>query len=197
MALRSVPLAQADANVIAGVLAPVIAALHSQAMARPGEPTDLVLGTLSTNPRVSIVVPLYKVLDFLRFQVASFATDPWIRDHAEIIYVLDSPEQARQAEHIIAGLHLLYGTPMRLRVMPHNGGYARACNAGAAVARAPVLAMVNSDVIPTGRGWLEALDDALTRIKGCGAVGPKLLFEDGSHPARAACSSRPTSAVAG
>jgi GT2 family glycosyltransferase len=180
IALRAVPLAHADERVIADVLSPVIADLHGQVMSRPGEPIDIVLGALPEQRRVSLVVPLYKVLDFLRFQFASFATDPWIRANAELIYVLDSPEQASQVEHILAGLHLLYGMPVRLRIMPRNGGYARACNAGAAVARGAVLAMLNSDVIPTGRGWLEALDNTLSRVRGCGAVGPKLLFEDGS-----------------
>ncbi len=57
-------------------------------------------------PEVSIVVPLYRVLDFLRFQIGAFAADPAIRDRAEIIYVLDSHEQADGVEHLLRGLHI-------------------------------------------------------------------------------------------
>jgi len=67
-----------------------------------------------------------------------------------------------------------------LVVMPENRGYASACNAGAAVATAPVLAMLNSDVLPAAPGWLEALLRRLARDRRLAAVGPKLLFDDGA-----------------
>jgi len=38
---------------------------------------------------------------------------------------------------------------------------------------------VNSDVIPVAAGWLSPLCAALA-VDGVGAVGPKLLFDDGS-----------------
>ena len=43
---------------------------------------------------------------------------------------------------------LLHGLPMKLVVMNRNGGYARACNAGARFARGTILVMLNSDVVP-------------------------------------------------
>ncbi|WEX74329.1 glycosyltransferase [Sinorhizobium numidicum] len=131
-------------------------------------------------PLVSIVVPLYRVLDFLRFQLSGMATDPWLVDNAEIIYVLDSPEIQDETEHLLGGLHLLHGLPMKLVVMNHNGGYARACNAGARFARGTVLVMLNSDVVPCAAGWLQPLTRRLLEQKKLGAVGPKLIFEDGS-----------------
>ena len=63
--------------------------------------------------------------------------------------------------------------------MPGNFGYAAACNAGARQASASVLLLLNSDVIPSGPGWLTTLMAPLTDAK-VTAVGPKLLFEDGS-----------------
>ncbi|MBB4187605.1 GT2 family glycosyltransferase [Sinorhizobium terangae] len=131
-------------------------------------------------PIVSIVVPLYRVLDFLRFQLSGMATDPWLAKNAEIIYVLDSPEIQDETEHLLGGFHLLHGLPMKLVVMNRNGGYARACNAGARFARGTVLVMLNSDVVPTSTGWLQALMRPLMEQKGLGAIGPKLIFEDGS-----------------
>lgn len=131
-------------------------------------------------PLVSIVVPLYKVLDFLRFQLSGMATDPWLAANAEIIYVLDSPEIQDETEHLLGGLHLLHGLPMKLVVMNRNGGYARACNAGARFARGEILVMLNSDVVPREPGWLQTLSRPLMENSTLGAIGPKLIFEDGS-----------------
>lgn len=131
-------------------------------------------------PLVSIVVPLYRVLDFLRFQLSGMATDPWLAENAEIIYVLDSPEIQDETEHLLGGLHLLHGLAMKLVVMNRNGGYARACNAGARFARGAILVMLNSDVVPCGPGWLQVLSRPLLESKTLGAIGPKLIFEDGS-----------------
>ncbi|CAN7615848.1 glycosyltransferase family 2 protein [Pararhizobium sp. LjRoot238] len=131
-------------------------------------------------PLVSIVVPLYKVLDFLRFQLSGMATDPWLAANAEVIYVLDSPEIQDETEHLLGGLHLLHGLPMKLVVMNRNGGYARACNAGARFARGSILVMLNSDVVPCKPGWLQVLSRQLLETQKLGAIGPKLIFEDGS-----------------
>lgn len=179
-ALRAVPPQHVDATVLAGTIAPVVARLHAEARERVGTPSPVAIGRPVERPRVSVVVPLYRVLDFLRFQIAAFAADPWFRDHAELIYVLDSPEQARDVEHLLTGLHLVYALPVKLVVMARNAGFARACNTGAAEARGAVLAMVNSDVVPTAPGWLPQLARRLDGRRGIGAVGPKLLFEDGS-----------------
>jgi O-antigen biosynthesis protein len=179
-ALRAVPPQHVDERLLTNVLAPVIAKLHEQAREKVGGPDVQVIGTPVARPRVSVVVPLYKALDFLRFQIAAFATDPWFRYNAELIYVLDSPEQAQEVEHLLGGLHLVYGLPMTLAVMERNGGYARANNVAASLARADVLALVNSDVIPVSAGWLEKLAARLSGRRRVGAVGPKLLFEDGS-----------------
>ena len=137
-------------------------------------------GPMLEAPLVSIVVPLYRVLDFLRFQLSGLATDPFVAANAEIIYVLDSPEIHDETEHLLGGFHLLHGLSMKLVVMNRNGGYARACNAGARYARGSVVVMLNSDVVPCGPGWLETLALPVLREKSLGAIGPKLLFEDGS-----------------
>ena len=179
-ALRAIPPQHVDAPMLTQVLGPVIAALHADVMKDIGEPTVVNFGSAPTRAKATIVVPLYRVLDFLKFQIAAFSADPWLRDHADIVYVLDSPEQAEEVEHLLGGLHLVHGLPMRLAVMPRNAGFARASNAGAALARGSVLAQVNSDIIPIRSGWLEQLAASLRRRRGVGAVGPKLLFEDGS-----------------
>jgi len=179
-ALRAVPPQHVDDALLTNVLAPVIADLHEQSRARIGQPTLSKIGTPLSRPRVSVIVPLYKALDFLRFQIAAFAADPWFRSHAELIYVLDSPEQVQEVDHLLNGLHLIHALPMTLAVMERNGGYARANNVGAALSRGEFLALVNSDIIPISSGWLEGLIARLGGRRRIGAVGPKLLFEDGS-----------------
>jgi GT2 family glycosyltransferase len=132
-------------------------------------------------PRVSIVVPLYRTLRFLRFQFAAFARDPDARGAADLVFVLDSPEQRAEVEPLLRGLSALHGgVAVRLAVMPGNRGYAAACNAGAALARADTLLFLNSDVLPAAPGWLPPLLEQLRRDRALAAVGPKLLFEDGS-----------------
>lgn len=176
--LASVPPHEADATVMEACLAPAAGRLHQAALALP-RATDLVeIGTPPSRPRVSVLVPLYRTLAFLRAQVAAFACDPaWAE--CETIFVLDSPEQRAELEHLLRGLHLMHGLAFRLVVMPRNLGYAAANNAGALHARAPLLLLLNSDVLPDRPGWLAALSAPLADRR-IGAAGPKLLFEDGS-----------------
>lgn len=178
--LRAIPPQHVTDAAIETCLAPALAGLQARLKAERGTPTVRRIGTPPTRPAASIVVPLYKVLDFLRVQVGAFAMDPVIADCAELIYVLDSPEQAEAVEHLLTGLEILYRVPITLVVMGRNAGYSAACNAGAAVARGGVLAMVNSDVIPIEPGWLGRLAGRLGEPGNIGAVGPKLLFEDGA-----------------
>ncbi|MGO4388945.1 glycosyltransferase [Microvirga sp. 2YAF29] len=179
-ALRSVPAHHVDERLLQNVLSPVIENLHLQARDMIGQPAVQRIGTPVGRPKVSVIVPLYRALDFLRFQIASFALDPWFRANAELIYVLDSPEQAAEVEHLLNGLYLVYALPMALAVMERNGGYARANNVGVSISRGDTLALVNSDIIPTRSGWLEPMIARLNGRQRIGAVGPKLLFEDGS-----------------
>ncbi|MFV1849682.1 MAG: glycosyltransferase family 2 protein [Porticoccaceae bacterium] len=178
--LRAVPPQHLTADIIENCLAPVIGDLQQKLIASAKVDRVIDLGTQHDDPDVSIIVPLYRVLGFLRAQVGAFACEPWVAQNCEVIFVLDSPEQAEECEHLLRGLHILYGMPMRLVVMTRNGGYARACNAGAENARGHLLAMLNSDVIPHTPGWALGLAKKIGGQDEVAAVGPKLLFEDGS-----------------
>lgn len=176
--LGALPPAFATERALAECIAPAAAHLHAAYMATRREPERVNFGTAPARPVVSIVVPLYRVLDFLRFQIAAFAIDPMI-SQVELIYVLDSPEQREEVEHLLLGLHALYGVPMTLLVQSGNYGFSSACNTGGRAARAPATLFLNSDVIPDRPGWLAPMAAELTSPR-VGAVGPKLLFDDQS-----------------
>ena len=61
--------------------------------------------------------------------------------------------------------------------VPFN--FSDACNSGAAHARGAVLAFVNDDIEITDPLWLDDLV-ALTHLPGVGAVGPVLMYPDGT-----------------
>ena len=166
------------ADIMQRLVSPPTARLHAAAMARSEPPEVLRNGKAPADPPVSLVIPLYRNLGFLRLQIAALAQDPLCR-RCEIIFVLDSPEQRGEAEHLLRGLHMLTDMATALVIMPRNLGYAAACNAGAAEATAPLLLLLNSDVIPAQTGWLATLA-APFESAAIGAAGPKLLFDDGS-----------------
>jgi GT2 family glycosyltransferase len=176
--LGSISDRQLTPEILERTIAPAAAALHARVMKQERRLEVIPFGTPPSRPRASIVIPLYRNLDYLRFQLAAFAVDAEIRE-AELVFVLDSPEQRADVEHLLTGLHALYELPLKLVVMPTNLGYAAANNAGAGVASGKALLLLNSDVIPVRPGWLGTMLAALDR-DGVGAVGPKLLFDDGS-----------------
>ncbi len=178
--LGSIAPSEVTPAIMAACIEPAVARLHRACLAQGGAAEVLRLGEPAEAPEASIVVPLYRNLRFVKPQYASLARDRSASARAELIYVLDSPEQRAEVEHLLRGLHGLYGMPVTLVVQPVNMGYASACNAGAAEALAPVLLMLNSDVVPAARGWLPPMLGALARNTRLAAIGPKLLFEDGS-----------------
>ncbi|MEQ9138393.1 MAG: glycosyltransferase [Thalassobaculum sp.] len=160
-------------------LQPLVAELHAAHLARPRIAEDLAVGELPPDPPVTVVIPLYRTLTFLRHQAIAFALDPAMRE-AEVILVLDSPEQRDELLAILDGLGATYGFSARVLVHSANLGYAPAVNTGAAAARAPKLVRMNSDVVPADDRWLPALLRRFRRSRRVGAAGPKLLYGDDS-----------------
>jgi GT2 family glycosyltransferase len=183
MVLHSVPEQDLTDDLLTAIIAPAAAELHSRVMATQAVPEIVEIGAPVAQPAVSFIIPLYRNLSFLRLQIGAFAIDPEIRRDVELIFVLDSPEQRREVEHLLRGLNILTGLFFRLVVMSGNFGYAAANNTGARTARGKLLMLLNSDVIPISPGWLATLRQALETQEGpcpTGVVGPKLLFDDGS-----------------
>jgi GT2 family glycosyltransferase len=131
------------------------------------------------NPAVSIVVPLYRRLDFIEHQLLHLSRGHDLAD-AELIYVLDSTEQTEDLAKQSRELFALYGTPFRVVNLSAGAGFAAANRHGIEAARGKRLLLLNSDVIPDRPGWLQAMNDFYDGQRRIGALGPKLLYEDDS-----------------
>ncbi|HYM33350.1 MAG TPA: glycosyltransferase [Candidatus Cybelea sp.] len=181
--LSSVAPSSLNEDVMTAVVGPAARVLHRRVMASQAAPEVVEIGRVPANPDLSIIIPLYRQLGFLRLQTGALALDPDIRNGAEILYVLDSPDQRAEVEHLLRGLSVSTGLGFRLVVMSANFGFAAANNTGVRSARGRTLMLLNSDAIPIEPGWLRPLQAALTMREAgrdIGAVGPKLLFDDGS-----------------
>lgn len=135
------------------------------------------------NPRylaeTSIIVPLYKRIDFLEHQLAQFVLDPEFQE-VDLIYVLDSPELEKKLRDTAEQLHRLYRVPFRVVILEHGVGFASANRAGVDQSYGSLLLLLNSDVMPGSPGWLGKLVDFYKSKSNIGALGAKLLYPDES-----------------
>jgi GT2 family glycosyltransferase len=138
-----------------------------------------VYGEPATAPAVSVVVPLYKRLDFIEHQLLQFSADPDFAE-AELIYVLDSVEQKEELKEKAGELFALYRLPFKVVNLTAGAGFAGANKHGIEVSEGKLLLLLNSDVIPDRPGWLATMRGFYEAEENVGALGAKLLYEDGS-----------------
>jgi GT2 family glycosyltransferase len=138
------------------------------------------LGNPTINPDVSVIVPLYGRSDFVEHQLLEFCRDAWFAQNAELIYVLDDPQLADSFPALAEYLYRLYRLPFKWVWGDVNRGYSGANNLGASQAAGTKLLFLNSDAFPQQPGWLQALLSVLDDHPEIGAVGPRLVFADGS-----------------
>jgi GT2 family glycosyltransferase len=123
---------------------------------------------MTAGARASIVIPVHgragltrQCLDAL---LAERPATPF-----EVIVVDDaSPDDT-------AAVLSAYEDPVRVIARGRNGGFARACNDGAAAARGEYLVFLNNDTVPVA-GWLDALVAVADSGSKVAVVGSKLLF---------------------
>jgi GT2 family glycosyltransferase len=159
--------------------APALAPLQQKLNERQSIRTSLSFGSRSRR-EVSLVIPLYAQLGFIRSQLMAFLQDPFLRDACQIIYTLDDPRLVREARTLLEGYEAWAKLDMQLLVLDRNGGYAMANNTAAEEAEGEHLVLLNSDVIPAQIGWIEAALEALRDTPNYSVVGPKLLYADDS-----------------
>ena len=138
------------------------------------------LGKAIENPLVSIIIPLYGRIDFVESQLLEFSRDTWLQANAEIIYVIDDPKIFEGFFALAENLYRLYRLPFKWIWGHVNRGFSGANNLGAEYAQGKNFLFLNSDVFPQQPGWLQALIDVLEDYPDIGAVGPRLVFANGS-----------------
>ena len=157
---------------------PAIAQLWADRVRPSLEVRQETFGVIPSQPRVSLIVPLYGRVDLLSFQLAQFADDPDFQN-CELIYVLDDPALYNTFVALCRREYPLFRIPFRTVISGANLGYAGATNLGAAQARGEYLLLLNSDVFPCQPGWLSCLTGIFESLDHPGVLGPKLLFPDG------------------
>lgn len=161
------------------VLGPAVRAINEARLRQAPTTDELSFGQAPSSPRCSLVVPLYGRMDFIEYQMAAFTRHRASRD-LEIIYVLDEPLRRNELLALAQSVFERFQIPFRLVLLHQNVGFAPASNVGLRLARAPFVCFLNSDVFPITLDWAERLVQRLENHPEIGAIGPRLLFEDGS-----------------
>jgi GT2 family glycosyltransferase/ubiquinone/menaquinone biosynthesis C-methylase UbiE/Tfp pilus assembly protein PilF len=151
-----------------------VAMMAQRLAARVSGQLDEVEQRTETRPAVSIVIPVFNRLDLTQQCLAGVAahTD----EPSYELVVVDNASTDGTAEFLRQEQ-----ARGRLRLVRNesNLGFARACNQGAAVARADHLLFLNNDTVPKP-GWLRALLAVVENDERVAAVGAKLTFPDGT-----------------
>jgi hypothetical protein len=128
-------------------------------------------------PDITIIVPLLDRLDALEQQLCQLSNDPDVQS-SDLLYVLDSQQDAWWLAPKALELHDIYGIPFRLAVLSETAGRTVMINKAASLARAKRLLLLSPDVVPVARGWLREMTTFYDSQEMIGALGPMLLYED-------------------
>jgi len=158
---------------------PAIGALWATRTPPVGSPALIRVGRQPTDPKVSVIVPLFGRIDLADYQLALFADDPDFGE-VELIYVVDDPRLVDEFRHQCAHLWGTHRVAFMYADPGGNLGFAGATNFGARIARAPYLLLLNSDVFPQRPGWLGTMLRTYQAHPDTGILGAKLLYEDGT-----------------
>ena len=161
------------------VIGPAIGGLNAERLRTRVPAAEYVFGVQPAEPVVSVIVPLYGRIDFMEYQLALFSREK-SNAHHEFIYVLDDPSIRVETLTLAESCFARFGLPFRVVALERNVGYAPANNAGLRSARGRLVCFLNSDVFPGHDRWLDAMVVRLDADPQLGAVGPTLLFEDGT-----------------
>lgn len=126
--------------------------------------------------RVSVIIPAWNLWEMTSTCLRSLAEHS-AGEPLEVLVVDNGSDDATRAELEPLG-QSLFGTDFRAVRLPENLGFAKACNAGAALASGELLFFLNNDTTCTPN-WLPPLRAAFADAR-LGAVGPLLLYPDGT-----------------
>lgn len=124
----------------------------------------------STQPVVSIVIPVYNHIDHTLACLRALAAHP-PRVACEVLVIDDGSTDAtpEQLPNVVG---------LRYEKRAVNGGFIEACNDGVGRSRGRYVALLNNDTVPQP-GWLDALLDVFEKLPDAGLVCAQLLYPDG------------------
>ncbi len=158
-----------------GLVAAHLQRLGAEARVEPGPlGFNRVRWSLPGRPRVSVIIPSRDRPDLLRACIAG------LRRHTDYpdleVLVVDNGSVLPEALALLEDLKALPGVAVLRDPGPFN--HSRLNNRGVAATTAPVLALLNDDILVSDPDWLSEMVSLAVRPD-VGAVGAKLLYPDG------------------
>jgi GT2 family glycosyltransferase len=129
---------------------------------------------MSALPRCAVVIPTFNGAHLLSTCLEAIFAHPPTRCELQVV-VVDDASDDRTVERFAD-----YDERLTMVARPENGGFAVACNDGAAAAvEADFIVFLNNDTVPLA-GWLDALIEEAAEHPEAAAIGAKLLYPDGT-----------------
>jgi O-antigen biosynthesis protein len=165
-------------SIIAAHVGPIATALSADRATIPASTARVAFGTPVAKPQVTVIVPLTAPRPDFDVNLARFGGDADFR-RAELMVV--APRTiADPVASLLRKSGPFYGLSGALAIADTAVDYFEALQLGARAASSELLLFLSPNVLPSGRGWLTRLIDALKRAPGPGLVSPTLLYEDDS-----------------
>lgn len=163
------------------VFGPMVEGLNANRLAGQRAASTQSFGVQHGAPEISLIIPLHGRIDFMEYQLALFSERP--DPGVEILYILDDPNLEEDTRRLASSCWARFRLPFTLLCLSDNLGYAGANNVGLNHAGGEYVCLLNSDVFPIGGdglSWLRPLAHQLNADASLGAIGPMLLYEDGT-----------------
>jgi GT2 family glycosyltransferase len=122
------------------------------------------------NKRVSIIIVSHNLKSYLERCINTIEQNTE-RDLLEEIIIVD--------KYQLSELSAATSFPVSILRLPRNSSFSTANNSGAAAAKGRFICFMNND-IEVMDGWLSPLYTTIDTDPRMGAVGPKMIFPDGS-----------------
>jgi len=158
---------------------PALEILWEQRLQLPPSVRSITIGNPPEKPEISLIIPLYGRCDFVLHHMAHFSGDEDF-SKTEVVYVLDDPALEDQLVHLCRENATLFNASFKILIPESNLGFANANNLGVRESSAPLLILMNSDVIPVKQGWINALQTIYNTLENPGILGVKLIYDDHS-----------------
>ncbi|MGP0029178.1 MAG: glycosyltransferase family 2 protein [Acidimicrobiales bacterium] len=123
------------------------------------------------NPKVTVIITGWRSAPLLMDCLRTLETGKGSVSY-EVIVSLNEPTESllTSLERGVTGASVISSS--------YNLGFGGACNRAAAKARGEFIVLLNDDAVVLD-GWLEALVEAAEQNRDAGAVGSRMVFEDG------------------